>query len=264
MSPGRSRVTAIQPHDATLPAAATSVPTPTATLISRNSSRRTACPRAIRFIVPRVLTCGGLALSAEYTPDHVRSNLARQRATFRVPPIRSPAGEGMARMNKVVKGVVCLAAGIAVSGSGLAGAGGLRAAVAPGTDRSVPEFGILTGVAASSARNAWAVGQVIKVGFSKSLILHWNGRAWHRVASPAPAGAFSVGLFEVAATSARNAWAVGQINLRKSLILHWNGTAWKQVPIQALLTPPASASSGWPRRPPGTPGPSATSTTATR
>jgi hypothetical protein len=34
----------------------------------------------------------------------------------------------------------------------------------------------------------------------------------------------------VAATSARNAWAVGSTSSGKSLILHWNGTVWKQVP----------------------------------
>jgi hypothetical protein len=34
----------------------------------------------------------------------------------------------------------------------------------------------------------------------------------------------------VAATSARNAWAVGQHNLQSTMILHWNGIAWKQVP----------------------------------
>jgi hypothetical protein len=37
-------------------------------------------------------------------------------------------------------------------------------------------------------------------------------------------------LFGVAATSARNAWAVGATDSGKTTILHWNGTAWKQVP----------------------------------
>jgi hypothetical protein len=34
----------------------------------------------------------------------------------------------------------------------------------------------------------------------------------------------------VAATSARNAWAVGSVAFNKTLIIRWNGTAWKHVP----------------------------------
>jgi hypothetical protein len=88
--------------------------------------------------------------------------------------------------------------------------------------------GELIGVTATSARNAWAVGntgpvlaaaaspgtawaadatgghQVIK---PKILILHWNGKAWMRVLSPSPAGGAL--LLGVTATSARDAWAVG-------------------------------------------------------
>jgi hypothetical protein len=57
--------------------------------------------------------------------------------------------------------------------------------------------GTLSGVAATSASNAWAVGG--------ALILHWNGKTWKRVPSPSSAA----GLSGVAATSATNAWAVG-------------------------------------------------------
>jgi len=89
----------------------------------------------------------------------------------------------------------------------------------------------LDGVAATSASNAWAVGDYATVSGDKSLILHWNGRAWKQVPSPNP------GLFRsvlgIAATSAKNAWAMGTYNThagQKTLILHWNGRAWKQVP----------------------------------
>ena len=64
-----------------------------------------------------------------------------------------------------------------------------------------PGGGTLTGVAATSARSAWAVG------FSQgggTLILGWNGTAWKRVPSPNP----TAGILEgVAAASARSAWA---------------------------------------------------------
>jgi hypothetical protein len=77
-----------------------------------------------------------------------------------------------------------------------------------------PAGSALTGVAVTSARNAWAVGG--------KLILHWNGTAWKRV--PSPGG----GLTGVAAVSAADAWAVGG-----KLILHWNGKAWKRVRFPA-------------------------------
>ena len=95
----------------------------------------------------------------------------------------------------------------------------------------------LPGVTATSARNAWAVGVTsthLNIN-DKTLILHWNGRAWKRVASPTPAPhAFLSG---VGATSRRNAWAVGMTIGHNTcaprcatVIEHWNGHAWKQVP----------------------------------
>jgi hypothetical protein len=93
--------------------------------------------------------------------------------------------------------------------------------------------GELAGVAATSARNAWAVG-VTKT--TQPLIAHWNGSRWRQVPSPR-AGANSF-LSAVAATSARNAWAVGRDSelTGGALILQWNGTAWKQVPSPSPLT----------------------------
>jgi hypothetical protein len=90
-------------------------------------------------------------------------------------------------------------------------------------------FNILTGVAATSASNAWAVGTTA----GQTLIAHWNGTAWKQVPSPNPD--IDSRLTGVAATSASNAWAVGRYNngdpsADKTLIAHWNGTAWKQVP----------------------------------
>ncbi|MGO9080031.1 MAG: hypothetical protein ACLQDY_13455 [Streptosporangiaceae bacterium] len=99
-----------------------------------------------------------------------------------------------------------------------------------------------SGVAATSPRNAWAVGETgtspaspIAPG-TRTLIEHWNGRAWRQVPSPSP-GPASV-LNRVAATSARSAWAVGQTGTdgpgMRSLILHWNGKAWKRARIPGL------------------------------
>jgi len=83
----------------------------------------------------------------------------------------------------------------------------------------------LTGVDAISATDAWAVGDVFN-GTSqtqRTLIFHWNGTIWTRVASPSPG--FST-LYGVGAVSHSDAWAVGAGH--GSLILHWNGTRWTQ------------------------------------
>jgi hypothetical protein len=86
--------------------------------------------------------------------------------------------------------------------------------------------GTLSGVAATSAGNAWAVGSSGSLTSPKALIVHWNGTGWKQMPSPAPAGSALAG---VAATSATNAWAVGSTSTGKALILRWNGTAWAQV-----------------------------------
>ncbi len=87
---------------------------------------------------------------------------------------------------------------------------------------------VLSGVAATSASNAWAVGYY---GFtSHTLIEHWNGTAWTQVPSPSPGSANQ--LYSVAATSASNAWAVGSFYNGtgwQTLAEHWNGTTWKRI-----------------------------------
>ena len=56
-------------------------------------------------------------------------------------------------------------------------------------------------MAATSASNAWAVGDTMTGDTSfKTVILRWNGNAWKQVPSPAPGG--SSNLSGVAATSA--------------------------------------------------------------
>ncbi len=93
---------------------------------------------------------------------------------------------------------------------------------------------LLTGVTATSAGNAWAVGSYSIGTVAQTLIVHWNGSSWKKVASPDPGGPSRLNLLNgVAATSASNAWAVGgyaSSSAEQTLIVHWNGTAWKTVP----------------------------------
>src|SRR5215469_16970727 len=134
---------------------------------------------------------------------------------MRITRIRAIMAAGLV-VAAITAGTVASAGGSAMAGTGV-------------PERAVPvPGGQLFGVAATSARNAWAVGQAVSSG--KTIILHWNGATWTRVPSPTPAG--GTGLYAVAATSARNAWAVGGSDAPpgKTEILHWNGAAWKPVP----------------------------------
>jgi len=91
----------------------------------------------------------------------------------------------------------------------------------------------LRGISVVSANDVWAVGYVSNDGVhDRTLILHWNGTQWTRVASPDPGG--SDDLNAVAAASRGEAWAVGAFGssrfaATRVLALHWNGTSWKQV-----------------------------------
>ena len=94
--------------------------------------------------------------------------------------------------------------------------------------------GLLEAVSARSASDAWAVGFGPASGTPASLVLHWGGARWRRVASPSPGGpSGSTDLFGVSATSASNAWAVGEFQTAsgpaKTLVLHWDGARWRQV-----------------------------------
>ena len=67
---------------------------------------------------------------------------------------------------------------------------------------------VLTGVAATSAIDAWAVGQYYNGATYQTLIEHWDGTAW--VVQPSPNVGNSVNvLYGVAAPSGTDAWAVG-------------------------------------------------------
>jgi hypothetical protein len=97
--------------------------------------------------------------------------------------------------------------------------------------------GELNAVAAVSAKDVWAVGCSGACVSPGSLILHWNGKKWSKVASPDP-GAGLDDLTGVSAVSARDVWAVGYAcsvahcgigNVYKTLVVHWNGKKWSTV-----------------------------------
>jgi hypothetical protein len=85
----------------------------------------------------------------------------------------------------------------------------------------------LSGVAAISASDIWAVGSDV----SGALTEHWNGKQWSFVTNPRQGTSRS--LNGVAAISTNDVWAVGQRFTTTSnfdtLAEHWNGSAWSVV-----------------------------------
>jgi hypothetical protein len=94
----------------------------------------------------------------------------------------------------------------------------------------------LAAVAATSGRDAWAVGTRGPSGRFRTLTEHWDGHAWKIVPSPSPAAGASPtdALTGAVATSATNAWAVGFYEKTttsfRTLAEHWDGTRWTVVP----------------------------------
>jgi len=105
----------------------------------------------------------------------------------------------------------------------------------------------LSGVAAVSASEAWAVGTATSISTAHTvveqpLVEHWNGKRWSVVPSPR-VGHGNSSLSGVAAWSARDVWAVGSLGLDKEnagpLVEHWDGRHW-QVVTAALPRAPGS------------------------
>jgi hypothetical protein len=106
----------------------------------------------------------------------------------------------------------------------------------------------LSGVFATSAHSAWAVGRysyvdpVLATEWTDPLVAHWTGRAWTQVPAAIPAGGQSM-FAEFRAVTARCAcdtWAVGDYDAvtadsdQLTLIERWNGRAWTIVPSPNL------------------------------
>jgi hypothetical protein len=77
-----------------------------------------------------------------------------------------------------VVGVLSLIAGV-VAGGGSAHAATIAGTPAAPQSTGYVTDGLLYGVAATSAGNAWAVGYTGTEPSAKTLILHWNGKSWN-------------------------------------------------------------------------------------
>lgn len=112
------------------------------------------------------------------------------------------------------------------------------ASLAPGHSH-IPVLGELSGTAAVSPSDVWAVGGYPFGGAYVPLAEHWDGHAWTRVPTPEPAGTRTSYLLAVTAVSADDVWAAGADVLSdgitmRTLIEHWNGRAWHLVASPSL------------------------------
>jgi hypothetical protein len=99
----------------------------------------------------------------------------------------------------------------------------------------------LTGVAALSPRNVWAVG--FGTDYAAHFVIeHWNGNVWRRVKAPYPPGDHMEELNSISAASPRDIWTVGDYSNYgntpdpQTLVLHWNGLVWKGVALPSVLS----------------------------
>ena len=92
--------------------------------------------------------------------------------------------------------------------------------------------GLLSGVVALSADDAWAVGAYADGGPDLTLTEHWDGTVWTVVPSPNK-GPWPNSLTSVSAVSPDDVWAVGtwftKAFVDRTLTLHWDGTVWHRV-----------------------------------
>src|SRR5262249_39312751 len=80
---------------------------------------------------------------------------------------------------------------------------------------------------AAASDDVWVVGMTSDNTPWQSLVLHWNGDSWTRVASPNEPGANTYP-FAIDGTGPNDVWIVGGAG-PEALSMHWNGSKWKLV-----------------------------------
>jgi hypothetical protein len=108
----------------------------------------------------------------------------------------------------------------------------------------IPGNAELFSIRCQGTASCWAVGAA-GVSRDHNGILHWNGQAWSKTATPRPygTGRDPRGLGGLACTSSSDCWAVGPPQRgrpsRVNEALHWNGQQWSYAPIPS---PPSTLS----------------------
>lgn len=104
--------------------------------------------------------------------------------------------------------------------------------------------GVISSVSAVSARDIWAAGSKNVLTNGMPAIMHWDGKAWNFMASPAVANGNTT-FTSIFARTRTDVWVVGHSfqpihpNQDLPLAFHWNGKSWTD------LVPPAEAGPLW-------------------
>jgi hypothetical protein len=95
--------------------------------------------------------------------------------------------------------------------------------------------GGLSGIAALSANDIWAVGDSGDPAGESGLIQHWDGHTWQAVAHPIPPE--GVRFSGITALAPNDIWAVGSMLHpadSAAVFEHWDGSQWRMVPSPAI------------------------------
>jgi len=87
-----------------------------------------------------------------------------------------------------------------------------------------------------TSTDVWAVGWYGDKGSHRSLIEHWDGRAWSVIPVPNGSDRYAA-LSSISPVAADDVWAIGYDGGRyfSNIVLHWDGSSWKRVEVPPLL-----------------------------
>ena len=126
--------------------------------------------------------------------------------------------------------VLALAAPLVQASGASAAPAGTRVDAAQCGPHSRSDYSELNGLSMLSASDIWAVGAVAHNRGYYALTCHWDGQAWWKVPIHASGGDV---LFDVAAVSHDNVWAVGVSGIpgESNLVVHWDGKSWQRIDV---------------------------------
>jgi hypothetical protein len=141
-----------------------------------------------------------------------------------VPPSGNPSQSQAQSKQSTIEDTACLLAGYIV----------------PSPNLDAYQMSAITGIAAISSTDIWAVGGYAPRAANfqlKALIMHWDGSQWTRMTAPNPENDELTYLGAVVAISSNDVWALGNRSSYWTLALHWDGAQWSYVPSPRVLFP---------------------------
>ena len=155
-----------------------------------------------------------------------------QRARFDVLglPLRQPGFHVVWGLS-VLDSLIALSSGI--HGDAMADARAWNGESWVSTEPPGGQHSELYDVDASTAADAWAVGDVR----GQSLAAHWDGRNWAKSSTPAAEAGYADSLSSVSVAARDDVWAVGYSfrydeYVFDPLVEHWNGHRWTKTEIE--------------------------------